>query len=281
MTTPNKSVYEFDAWALDTRDGLLQRDGETIPLTFKAFEILLVLIQNSHHLVEKSYFLERVWPNTFVDEANLTQNIFRLRKILGKTETGRAYIETVPKRGYRFLADVREVVNGGIEAITKASARQSLGKYIGTAATSDPPLHSLAILPLDSFAVDLDTQYLADGITETIINSLSQLCQVRIMAWSTMARYRHKGYDILKVGRKLGVEFGLVGKLLVLDNKLIVRVELVDIDRGWQIWGEQYRRNLSDLLTVQEDISREVSEKLRLKLIGEETTTHKTALPRI
>lgn len=266
----SKPIYEFGAWALDTRDGLLRRNGESIPLTLKAFEILLVLIQNSNHLVEKAFFLEKVWPNTFVAESNLTQNIFRLRQVLGESETGSPYIETVPKRGYRFVADVREVVNGSTRQARESSARGRFDKHEETDEVLDQSIRSLAILPLDSVESNVDTQYLGDGITESIINCLSQLRQLRIMAWTTMARYRGKGEDIFKVGRDLGVQFGLTGKLLLRDNKLIIRVELVDIDSGWQLWGEQYNRDLSDILAVQEDISWEVSERLRLKLTGEE-----------
>lgn len=270
MAGESKPIYEFGAFTLDPRDALLRRNGEVVPLTLKAFEILLVLVQNSNHLVEKAFFVERIWPNTFVAESNLTQNIFRLRKILGESEAGGPYIETVPKRGYRFVADVREIVNGRIEPVGESSPQGDFGKTQDTAEVLEPPIRSLAILPLDSVDTNLDTQYLADGITESIINSLSQLYQLRIMAWTTMARYRGKGDDIFKVGRELGVQFGLTGKLLQHDNKLIIRVELVDIKSGWQLWGEQYNRELADILAVQEEISREVSERLRLKLTGEE-----------
>ena len=282
MAGESKPIYKFGAWTLDIRDALLRRNGEVVPLTLKAFEILLVLVQNSNHLVEKASIIEKIWPNTFVAESNLTQNIFRLRKILGETETGGPYIETVPKRGYRFVADVREMVDGSFEPADESSQRENSGQTKETAEAVEQSIRSLAILPLDSVDSNLDTQYLAEGITESIINSLSQLYQLRIMAWTTMARYRGKGDDIFKVGRELGVQFGLTGKLLLHDNKLIIRVELVDIESGWQLWGEQYSRDFSDILVVQEEISREVSERLRVKLTGEERqrlTKRYTAAP--
>jgi len=101
--------YEFGPYRLDIAEKLLFRGNERVPLTLKAIETLCVLIQNRGHLVEKAPLIEEVWPNTFVQEGTLAQNIFILRRTLGKSPDGSGYIETLPKRGYRFVAEVREV----------------------------------------------------------------------------------------------------------------------------------------------------------------------------
>ena len=108
MSTKERHLYEFGPFRLDTEERLLLRDGKPISLTPKAFETLIALVRRSGHLVEKELLLKEVWPETFVEEANLTQNIFTLRKVLGQRKDGGQYIETVPKRGYRFIADVKE-----------------------------------------------------------------------------------------------------------------------------------------------------------------------------
>src|SRR5262249_7667518 len=114
-----RHIYEFGPFRLDAAEHLLLRDGEAIPLTPKAFDLLLALVERNGHLVEKDELLKKVWPDTFVEEANLASNISQLRKALGDGENGHRYIETAPKRGYRFVAIVREVLEEGEESKTK------------------------------------------------------------------------------------------------------------------------------------------------------------------
>lgn len=271
MTREAKPIFEFGEFVLDTTQGVLLRDGEAIALTLKAYEVLLLLVQNSGQVLDKEYFLKTIWPNLFIDESNLTQNIFRLRKILGEGEGGARYIETLPKRGYRFVAQVRVVGGNGAGA---AAPRRVTGEQTAESREDAKPanrgMHSLAILPLNNMESSPETAYLADGISLSVINNLSQCRQIRVMAWNAVSRYKGKEADIFSAGREMGVQLALMGRLLLLDSKLVVRVELVDIDNGWQLWGGQYRRDFSDLLTLQEDIAWEISERVRLKLTGEQ-----------
>src|SRR6202521_5709882 len=105
---PSRTAFSFGPFRLDAGDLVLRRDDEEIPLTRKAVETLLVLVENAGHVMGKEALLDRVWPGTFVNEATLSQNILTLRKALGKQSTGQDYIGTVPKRGYRFEAPVTE-----------------------------------------------------------------------------------------------------------------------------------------------------------------------------
>ena len=131
-------------------------------------------------------------------------------------------------------------------------------------------IDSLAILPLINAGEDPETEYLSDGITESIINNLSQLPKLRVMARSTVFRYKGKEVDPQRVGHELGVRAALTGRVLQRGDLLIIKTELVDTDDGSHLWGEQYNRNLSDIFTIEEEISREISEKLRLRLSGAE-----------
>src|SRR5215213_1162078 len=101
---PHHLCYEFGPYRLDTSTCVLSRSGNTISLTPKAIKILLMLVANAGKLVEKDELLQEVWPDTFVEESNLTQNIFTLRRALGDERAGPRYIETVTRRGYRFVA---------------------------------------------------------------------------------------------------------------------------------------------------------------------------------
>jgi DNA-binding winged helix-turn-helix (wHTH) protein/tetratricopeptide (TPR) repeat protein len=265
----SKLVYEFGPFTLDASERLLLRNGKAVALNLKACEILLILVENGGHVIEKSVFLEKVWPNTYVDESNLTQNIFRLRKVLGRNQAGSLYIETVPKRGYRFVADLR-VVDNGAESRINVSRRTSRAERQRISTSSNLFINSLVVMPLENLDATTHAEHFSDGIMERILNSLSQLPQLRVIAWSTVVHYKRTSADVFKVGRELGVQYGLTGNFLVTGSRLVVRLELVDIENGWQVWGEEYRRDFPDILVAQEDISWEVSERLRLKFTGEE-----------
>ncbi|HJQ68073.1 MAG TPA: protein kinase [Blastocatellia bacterium] len=131
-------------------------------------------------------------------------------------------------------------------------------------------IDSIAILPFSNVSNEPDTDYLSDGITESIINNLSQLPRLRVMARSTMYRYKGKPADPQQTGRDLGVRAVLAGRVLQRGETLLISTELVDVNDGSQLWGEQYSRHLADLFAVQEEISSVISDKLRLKLSGKE-----------
>lgn len=263
MSVQSRFSYEFADFLLDPAEQLLSRsNGDAVPLTPKAFLTLLVLLQNSGRTVGKEELLKEVWPGTFVEEGNLTVTIFMLRKSLGEGKTEQKYIKTVPRRGYRFVATVREV--------------QSLGQqtppaiHPNTAPAGAEERISVAVLPLLNVSGDASAEYLSDGITESIINTLSQLPALRVLARSTVFRYKGLDVDPISLGREMNVRAVLSGRLIQLGDSLIIRTELVDTDTGWQLWGEQYNRKTSDLLSVQEEISRHISEKLRTRLSGAE-----------
>jgi serine/threonine protein kinase/tetratricopeptide (TPR) repeat protein len=131
-------------------------------------------------------------------------------------------------------------------------------------------IDSIAVLPLANASNDPNTEYLSDGITEGIINKLSQLPKLKVMARSTMFRYKNRGVDAQSVGRELRVRAVLTGVVKTVGQRLQISVELVDSHDGAQLWGETYNRELSDLLKLQEEMSREIADKLRLKLTGAE-----------
>lgn len=139
------------------------------------------------------------------------------------------------------------------------------------ALVAEPAPNALAVLPFENAAEDPDTDYLCDGISEGLINNLSQLSGLRVIARGTVFRYRGRGVDPQAVGRELGVSAVLVGRVTHRADALVVGAELIDVARGWRLWGERYNRRIDDLLSVEEEIIREISRKLRLKLRGEQT----------
>ncbi len=131
-------------------------------------------------------------------------------------------------------------------------------------------IDSLAVLPFENRSAEPDTEYLSEGITESIINSLSHLPKLRVVPRGTVFRYKGREVDPQTVGHDLNVGAVLTGRVAHRGDSLNIQTELVDVMSGWQLWGEQYNRKLADIFAVQEEIAKEISEKLRLRLSGEE-----------
>lgn len=254
MPHSNDLCYQFGPYHLDLSTRILTCNGEIISLTPKATEILIMLVKHAGQLVEKDELLAKIWADTFVEEANLTQNIFILRRALGDDRSGPKYIETVARRGYRFVGPVRvfdPAQNGG-----------------STLAASIEPV--VAVLPFVNSTGDRELEYLADGLTDNVINNLSRVSKLRVMSRSTVFRYRSKDADPRLSGRELGANVVLIGKISVLASGLTIGVELVDVTTGWQLWGESFDSENKDLLQIQEVITKQLLAALKLKLTGEE-----------
>jgi DNA-binding winged helix-turn-helix (wHTH) protein len=243
-------VYYFGAFSLNLAEKQLRRRGEPIRLPPKAFDLLLVLIQNQGALVTKEQLLAEVWPHVFVEEANLSVNIASLRKVLDEGDE-QQYIETVPKRGYRFVARV-----AAQEDSHSVEARNNRNEIC----------NSLAVLPFVNEGCGPAGEYLSAGLMESLTNNLAQSRDLRVMARHTVHSHHECNIDPRIVGQKLGVRSILVGRILPLDDWLIVRAELVDVRNGWQLWGEQYHTKTSDVLVVQQELTAEIAERLRVRL---------------
>lgn len=326
MSTRSQHLYEFGPYRLDTAERLLLRDGEPVPLTPKAFETLVALVERNGHLVEKDELMKVVWSDSFVEESNLTNNVYALRKMLGQGENGRSYIETVPKRGYRFTALVKELSPDALvvekrtvtrvvseETVSDDSPQRpliasgnallanqshpdlkrslkwrwllvgllSLVLVIGgiviyrsltraptLTATPRPQIESIAVLPFRNETGNSDVEYLSDGVTESLINSLSQLPQLKVIARNSSFQYKGKDLNAQEVSRALGVHAIVLGHVVQRDDNLVVSVELVDARDQTQVWGERYTRKATDVQAVQEEMARTISERLRLRLSG-------------
>ena len=275
----NGGVYEFENFRLDAAHLMLYKDEKPISLAPKVIETLVALVERGGEVVSKNELMNRLWADSFVEESNLTQNIYLLRKVLGKAENGEPLIESFRRRGYRFNGQIKETQD---EARLKdepkrelASLKEELTANRETLAAQTEKsqrglFDSLAVLPLTNQSADPNAEYLSDGVTESIINRLSQISRLRVVARNTVFQYKNREVAPQEIGRALGVSAVLTGRVLQHGERLIVRAELVDTANGWQIWGEQYDRRASDILELQETLAREISENLHLKLSSEE-----------
>jgi DNA-binding winged helix-turn-helix (wHTH) protein len=262
---PHNVCYEFGPYHLDLDRRVLTRSGEIISLTPKAADILGILINNAGQLVEKEALLKEVWPDTFVEEANLTQNIFMLRRALGDDRAGPKYIETVTRRGYRFIATVRAVDPNGTEAKTVDALQGPL-----TSGVAVNRVLVIAVLPFVNATGDGDLEYLAEGVTDSVINKLSRISKLRVMSRSAIFRYKTQDFDPQEAGKQLGATAVLVGKIKARPGSILIEVELVDPSTGWQLWGENFDLESSDLLQTQDAITTQVLAAMKLRLTGDE-----------
>ena len=165
MPHSNISYYEFGPYRFEPEQRVLTRDGEAVSLTPKATEILMVLLKNPGQLVAKEELMREVWPNTFVEEANLTQNIFTLRRAMAEPGTGRKYIETVSRRGYRFVASVKVCAASHRLTVSESGATDLQGGSVNAA--RQPPI--LAVLPFINATGNPNIERLANRLTDNII----------------------------------------------------------------------------------------------------------------
>jgi len=258
--------YEFGPFRLDAAEQQLSKGGARLPLTPKAFELLLALLENGGRVVAKDALMRKVWPDRCVEEANITQVVFVLRKLLGLDDSGRQYIETVPTRGYRFASRVTEVADAG-GGVTE-SRRQP-----GAAGRDGRHITSVAVLPLTNEGGKADLEYLCDGITETLINALSRLPHLKVMARSTVFRHRGPGADVRQVGRSLDVQAVLTGRVLRSGGQFLISVEMVDAGDGSQVWGARFVRPQANVIALVEEVAGEIVAGLRPKLTRDERMT--------
>jgi DNA-binding winged helix-turn-helix (wHTH) protein/tetratricopeptide (TPR) repeat protein len=240
VTEYKKNSFRFGPFRLDVGDRLLSREGEAITLPPKAFETLLILVQNSGRLVTKEDLIRQLWPDTFVEEANLANNISLLRKTLEDDRQGSTYIETVPKSGYRFVAKVTA------------------------------PINSIAVVPFKPLGETSRDEFLAMGLADTLITRLSQLRQIDVRPLGAVLRYADVQMDPVAIGQEQLVESVLDGNIQKADTKIRVSVRLVRIDSGTTLWASQFIENYTDIFTLQDAISSRVAESLRSTLSGDE-----------
>ncbi|MDQ3666468.1 MAG: tetratricopeptide repeat protein [Acidobacteriota bacterium] len=249
MSRLTKHLYEFGQFRLDAKERLLLRDGEIVPLTPKAFDMLLALVENSGHLLEKNELMQTLWPDSFVEEGSLAQNISLLRKALGESESQK-FIETVPRRGYRFVASVRE---------SKKPEQ-----------IADRTIKSIAVLPFKSLGVDGGDEYLGIGIAETLTTRLSGLKLLTVRPTSAVLKYAAPEKETVVAGRELKVDTVLEGSIRRLGERVRVTARLVSASDGSVLWAEKFDENFTDIFKVEDSISAKVTAALALKLSGEQ-----------
>ncbi len=258
-------MVRFGVFELDLTAGELRRNGRKIKLQEQPFEILSLLLEHPCEVVTQEQIIAKLWPDgTVVEyEHSIRTAVKKLRQALSDDADTPRYVETLPRRGYRFIA----LVNGATGTGPRVASQT---EHAHRSRRRSKNIDSLAVLPFANATGEPDAEYLSEGITEAIINNLSQLSNLRVVPRNTAFRYKATETDLARIALQLGVRAVVTGRLMQHGENLIISAELVDVASESQLWGERYNRKFSDVFAVQEEIATQISERLRPKLTGEE-----------
>jgi TolB-like protein/DNA-binding winged helix-turn-helix (wHTH) protein len=301
-------MKSFQSFRLDTANQCLWREGERVPIPPKAYGVLRYLVENPGRLVTQNELLEALWPETYVNPEILRKYILDIRKILGDRPDKPVFIETLTKRGYRFIALVidesatrppdlptsnatqenvglkttppeqeRSSSRDRLRALTviqvlAAIAAAAIGGsfWLPRNRPNTPQLHnnSIAVLPFADMSPSKDQEYFSDGLAEQLINDLAKVSGLKVVGRSSAFQFRGKNEDLRDVGRKLGVANVLEGNVRREANHVRITAELIKADDGFQLWSQTYDREMNDIFGVQDEIALAATEALQLKLLG-------------
>ncbi len=279
--------FEFGPFRLDPVERVLLREGLPVALAPKALEMLLVLVRHRGHLVEKSALIQAVWPDTFVEEGNLSFNISVLRKTLGEAQEGRPYIETVPRRGYRFSAEASAGSDGLIIVRQRTKARIVIRESeshddASSAHVAEPDsraagglelravLRSVAVLPFRSLGSVEEDDHPGLAMADALITRLCNMKQVVVRPTSAVRMYTGREHDLATTARELMVESVLEGNIQKSREQTRVTVQLIAARDGATLWAHQFDGRSTDIFALQDAIAEQVIHALKLKLSTEE-----------
>jgi TolB-like protein/DNA-binding winged helix-turn-helix (wHTH) protein len=294
-----KVIYTFGPFHFEREARILLRDGKIIALTPRVSDLLLALVEKNGQVVTKDELIKAVWADTFVEESNLTSNISIIRKQLGVHPDGGEYIETISKRGYRFIAAVTRVQDGGaaaqaspeLDAVpTRDEKRASrlkplLGLGAGVAVLlagwwywhaklpwfgSAQRVESLAVLPLVNLSGDPNQEYFADGMTEALTADLAQIGALRVISRATVMQYKGTKKPLPEIAQQLKTDVIVLGSVLRSGQRVRVTAELVRASTDRHLWAETYERDLGDILDLQNEVARAIADEIQAKITPKE-----------
>ena len=248
-------AYEFGPYRLEPLPRRLLRNGGPVALTPKAFDVLLALVKRRERVVDKSELLKIVWPDSFVEESNLSQTIFVLRKTLGEAPDGRPFIDTMPRRGYRFAAVVREVlpmppvaavraatVSRRVPAIAAAlliviALAWAGSSWAGRWRDDSARVESLVVLPFSDFSGGEEHDGLADSVTDALTTSLGQIAGLRVISRTSATTYRSTSKTVPQIARELNVDAVIEGTVQRAASGVRLNLKLIQGSTDRTIWA--------------------------------------------
>lgn len=289
MSSERQKLFYFDDIAVDTENFRVVNAGKDVGLTPRAFDVLVFLIRNAGRVVEKSELFAEIWKESFVSDNALTKIVKEIRHALADDANDPRYVETVPKRGYRFIGEFKESLEPHpLVSKTQPRERQTfpsnstwvlIGGVIALAALagwllvrsrhtelSPPTVRSIAVLPFKPLNADSRDESLEMGMAETLIARLSNLRQIVVRPMSAVRKYSDLQQDPVKAGQEIQAQAVLDGSIQKVGDRIRVTVRLIDVRDGRSLWSQQFDESFTDIFDVQDSIAERVTNALSLEL---------------
>ena len=236
-------IYEFGPFRLDTDAEILFRGAEPIVLGRRAVALLRLLLERAGAPVSKDALIEAAWPGLAIEDSNLTVQIAALRRVFDETGGGADWIETMSRRGYRYIGPAIATSNLPITIIPQTSP------------LALPNKPSVAVLPFSNLSGDPEQEYFADGMVEDIIAGLSRIKWLFVVARNSSFTYKGTSVDVKRVGRELGVRYLLQGSLRKDGGRVRISAQMLEAETGGHLWTERFDRPLDDVFALQDEIA--------------------------
>jgi TolB-like protein/DNA-binding winged helix-turn-helix (wHTH) protein len=306
--TVDVSFYVGD-WLVQPSLNTVSRNGRTARLEPKVMEVLIRLAEQAGQTVSKEDLLGKVWPDTFVSDDVLTRSISELRRAFADDPKDSHFIQTIPKRGYRLVAAVIPL-NGPAELPSKSTIPDRIRKAfrqpsMRTLATvgallllgliawlkasdfsgllsvnpSTPPIHSLAVLPLQNLSGDSNQGYFTDAMTEELITELSRIRALNVISRTSVMPYKDSKKSLPEIARELHADAVVAGSIMRSGERVRVTVQLINAARDTNIWAQTYDRDVQDVLNLQRAVATSIANEIRVRVTPDEQGKLKAPRP--
>jgi TolB-like protein/DNA-binding winged helix-turn-helix (wHTH) protein/Tfp pilus assembly protein PilF len=283
-------LFRFRAFTLDARTGELTNAGRRTPLREQPLQLLLALLERPGELITREELISRLWPaGTFVDfDHGLNKAIKHLREALGDSAENPQFIETLPRKGYRFVAPVaqeaaeleqaapggapgRSRLRGWLVAsvVLAAGAGIAIGADVGNARLwmasrwrAAPQISALAVIPLENLSRDPEQEYFADGMTDALITDLARMGSLRITSRTSVMPYKGTRKSIKEIGRELNVDAVVEGTVTRSGSRVRITAQLIQVSTDMHLWAESYERNVSEVLDLQSAVATDIARRI-------------------
>jgi DNA-binding winged helix-turn-helix (wHTH) protein/TolB-like protein/Tfp pilus assembly protein PilF len=308
--------FRFDDFEIDPQSFRLLQGGKALPIEPKSLNLLIFMVENPGRLVERRELIHAVWGDSFVTDHVLNRAIAQLRKLLADDSKEPRYIETVPTRGYRFIAQPeveedettepstatsppspqpraepaasfipnpqgrkdppnfslgwRTAAAVAFLALVALAAGLLLRKSWGYSNSTDAPIRSLAVLPLQNLSGDSSQDYVADGMTVELITGLAQIGALRVISQTTAMQYKNAHKSLPEIAKELNVDAVIEGSVMRSNDQIQITAQLVDAPADKQIWAGHYDGSLADVTELENQVASAVAERIRIKLTSQE-----------
>ena len=250
------TIHVFGPFRLDADAEVLYRGGAPLPVGRRAVALLRAMVERSGHPIAKDTLIETAWPGLAVDEGNLHAQIAALRRVLGEEPGGEHWIETLPRRGYRFIGP--DVTRHHEPSAPRGTTTRTVLAAEAPLQPAAPDRPSIAVLPFLNLSAATGQDYFADGMVEEIIVGLSRSRALSVVSRGSSFTYKGRTIDVTQVGRELGVRYVMEGSVRRAANEVRITGRLLDATNGAHLWGERFHGTLEDIFDLQDQVTARV-----------------------